>query len=176
MMKKALFALTLLLLFALNCLAQQDCQRHRETEGGFSICKPDGWTVEESRGDKFKVLFAPRADAFTSNINFKEGTSAAPLTDYVAAEIKILMSSIEQIGATSIKVVSQSDFTTSSNLHGIKVVFSTEYKGFQFRQLQYIFDIGGSRKLVVTGTGLEKDQQQLDPVFDRAAKSFQLDR
>jgi hypothetical protein len=176
MMKKALFALTLLLLFALNCLAQQDCQRHRETEGGFSICVPEGWTVKASADDKFKMIYAPQSGVFTSNINFKEETSAAPLGDYVAAGIKELKSNIEKIGATSIKVISQSDFTTASNLRGVKVVFSTEYKGIQFRQLQYLFDAGGNRKLVVTCTGLEKDQQQLDPVFDRAAKSFQLDR
>jgi hypothetical protein len=176
MMKKALFAFALLLLLALNCVAQENCQRHREVDGGFSICKPEGWTVGSSEGDKFKVLYGPRGDVLTPNINFKEETSDLSLADYVAAGIKQLQASIAQIGATSIKVVSQSNFTTNSNLHGVKVIFSTEYKGYQFRQVQYLFAGGENLKVVVTCTALEKDQQQFDPVFESAAKSFRLDK
>src|SRR5437588_2074250 len=175
MEKLRFLPLTILLILIGTCGARaQTCNRDVETQGGFSICVPDGWTVETKTGEKYKMIFAPKSEIF-ANINFKEGTSAASLEDYVAAEIKNLISNVAQTGATSIKVVSQSNFVTDSDLHGIKVIFSTEYKGAQFRQLQYIFSAGANRKLVVTCTSLEKDQEQLDPVFERAAKSFRLD-
>src|SRR5437588_7784113 len=106
-LKVLLLAILLILIGTYSAQAQETCNRDVEAEGGFSICVPDGWTVTETTGDKFKALFAPRSDAFTSNINFKEGTSAASLEDYVAAEIKNLISNVAQTGATSIKVVSQ---------------------------------------------------------------------
>src|SRR5438309_9686932 len=92
-MEKLRFLLLAILLILIGTCATraQTCNRDVEAEGGFSICVPDGWTVTETTGDKFKALFAPRSDAFTSNINFKEGTSAASLEDYVAAEIKNLI-------------------------------------------------------------------------------------
>src|SRR5207253_4386086 len=145
-----------------------------ETQGGFSICVPDGWTVETKTSEKYKLIFAPQS-YIVANINFKDEANAAPLEDYVAAGTKNLMSNVAQTGATSIKVVSQTKFVTDFNLNGIKVIFSTEYKAYQFRQLQYQFSAGANRKLVVTCTFPEKDQEQLDPVFERAAKSFRLD-
>ena len=118
--------------------------------------------------------FAPRIKEGEPAL-VQDEANAAPLEDYVAAGTKNLMSNVAQTGATSIKVVSQTKFVTDFNLNGIKVIFSTEYKGSQFRQLQYQFSAGANRKLVVTCTFPEKDQEQLDPVFERAAKSFRLD-
>src|SRR5437588_13048388 len=107
MEKLRFLSLAILLILIGTCAARaQTCNLDVEAEGGFSICVPDGWTVETKTGDKYKMIFAPRSE-ISANINFKDGASAVPLEDYVAAEIKNLMSNIEKTGATSIKVVSQ---------------------------------------------------------------------
>jgi hypothetical protein len=44
------------------------------------------------------------------------------------------------------------------------------------RTLQYYFSGKGGQKLIVTCTFLEEKKDALDPVFDRALKSFQIDK
>ena len=139
MEKLRFLSLAILLILIGTCAARaQTCNRDVEAQGGFSICVPDGWTVETKASEKYKLIFAPQS-YIVANINFKDEANAAPLEDYVAAGTKNLMSNVAQTGATSIKVVSQTKFVTDFNLNGIKVIFSTEYKGYQFRQLQYQF-------------------------------------
>jgi len=163
---------------ALTGFAQSVCNRHVEPAGGFSMCVPEGWSVQQSlsEGQKYKSIFAPRDPRFTANLNFRDEANTSSLDDYVAAGIKGILASVEKLGATSIKLVSQDSFTTTSGMLGARVILRTEYKGYLIRTIQYLFNGGPDRKLVVTCTELEADQATLDPVFDRAAKSFQLEK
>jgi|SRR6185503_8873454 len=165
---------TILLIAGAQFVPAQTCNRHVEPQGGFSICIPDGWNVREQADAKFKALFGPPADNFAPNINIRDGMSTASLSDYVADGIKTILANAEKIGADSIEPLGQSDFDTDSGLHGIRVVFQSNYKGFLARTIQYIFDAGNGRKLIVTGTGLEKNKEVFDRVYDRAVKSFRL--
>lgn len=175
-MKRLLSAAVLVLALSLGGLAQGVCQRHAETLGGYSLCVPQGWTVEEKEGQKYKLIFAPRDETFTPNINVKEDTNALALADYVAASLKYVGDHYQEIGATSVKMLGQSNFRTTSGLTAIRVAFSTEFKGLTIRTLQYYFSGRNNRKLIVTCTFLEEKKVALDPVFDRALKSFQLDK
>jgi len=122
-MKKVLVATILVLTFALTCVAQEVCKRHTEPEGGFSFCPPDGWRIEQKTGDKYKMVFGTPTNGFTPNINIREGESAAPLADYVAANIAYLLANAEkEVGAANVKVLGQSDFVTASEQRGMKVV------------------------------------------------------
>lgn len=159
-----------------RCLsAQPNCNRHVEPQGGFSICIPDGWASREKENEKFKFLFGQPSDDFAPNLNFKEEMSTLALSDYVAAGVRNILANKEKIGATSIEPLGQSDFTTDSGMRGIRAVFQVLYKGYLVRTIQYYFDAGNSRKLIVTGTSLDKNKEVFDRVFDQAAKSFRLD-
>ncbi|MGA9997749.1 MAG: hypothetical protein WBP93_20205 [Pyrinomonadaceae bacterium] len=179
-MKSFLIAVAAILLFSFNCPAQEhareDCNRHAEPLGGFSFCVPEGWSVEEREGNKYKMVFAPRATTFTPNINVKDETSSYSLNDYVAASIKTILDKREEIGATSIKPAGQIEFVTNSRLKGIRVAFLTEYRGLMVRTLQYYFDAGNNHKILATGTALEETKETYDKVFDTALRSFQIDR
>lgn len=174
-MKLSRFILFASLLFAgaLSALAQP-CTRHTEAQGGFSICIPDGWAAKAQQGEGFQMLYGQPADGFTPNLNFKEEMSNLELSDYVAAGVKNILASKEKIGATSIDVQGQSDFLTDAGLRGSRVVFLSEYKGHWVRTIQYLFASSPGRKLIVTGTGLEKNKEVFDHVFDRAVKSFRV--
>ena len=174
-MKKGLAATILVLTFALTCVAQEVCKRHTQPEGGFSYCPPDGWRIEEQTGEKHKMLFGTPSNGFAPNINIKEGESAAPLADYVAAAITYILANTEKIGATSIKVVGQSDFVTASEQRGMRVVFQSVFKSFLIRTIQYYSNGKDGKKIVVTCTALESDKEVLDAVFDRSMKTFQMD-
>jgi hypothetical protein len=178
------FVLALLLIGAGN-VAAQECKRNIESQGGFSICIPYGWTVEEreetdvntgqKRPAKYRMLFAPSGENFRPNINFKEENDSSSLDNYLTASIKTIFSSQEKLGVGGLKVVSQDRFSSTSGVSAAKVVFQSEYKGFVVRTIQYYFDVPG-RKVILTGTTLEKDSATLDPVFDGAARSFRLER
>lgn len=179
-MKSFLIVAAAILVFSLNCPAQEHsretCERHLEPEGGFSFCVPEGWTIQEREGNKYKMVFAPRATNFTPNINVKDETSTYQLDDYVTASIQTILNNREKIGATSIKPVGQTAFITNSRLRGIRVAFLTEYRGLMVRTLQYYFDVGNNHKILVTGTALEETKDTYDRVFDSVLKTFQLDK
>lgn len=168
-----LFAI-LILIAAHHTPAQQLCNRHVESQGGFSMCIPDGWIVRERENQKYQVMYGQRSDGFTPNINFKEEMAAMALSDYVAAGTRNMLATKEKLGADSIEPLGQSDFTTEVGLRGIRSIFLTSYKGFWVRSIQYYFDIGNGRKIIITATNLEKNKEVFDRVFDRAAKSFRM--
>lgn len=171
--RRSLVVLGLSLIAISSGLAQETCKR--DVEPGFSLCVPEGWTVETKPDQKFKVFFAPAAETFTANINLSDDASSASLTSYVADSIKKILSNPPNIAATSIKLVGWTDFATASGLNGNKAIFETEYKGLLIRTIQYYFNDAQNHKLLVTGTCLVKDKDTFDSVFERAAKSLRLD-
>jgi len=154
--------------------AAQPCTRHVETQGGFSICLPDGWIVKQQEGEAYKMLFGQPSDGFAPNLNFKEEMSNLELSAYVAAGVKNILASKEQLGATSLDILGQSDFVTDDGVRGIRIVIFSDYKGHKVRTIQYLFAASPGRKLIVTGTSLEKNKEVFDRVFDRSAKSIQI--
>jgi hypothetical protein len=176
MMKKLLVATLFVFLLALNGFAQTPCQRHVEPLGGFSLCPPDGWSLKEQEGQKYKIIYGERGAAFTPNINVKDEATSYPLVDYVSASVRSVLNNYEKIGATSIKLLEQANFMTTDRTAGVRVAFRTEYKGLLIRTLQYYFDGKPGQKLVITCTALEEDKATLDPLFDRAMKTFRLDK
>ena len=173
-MKKALTVAILVLTLVLTSGAQE-CKRYTGPDGGFSFCPPDGWSLEERTGEKYKMVFGMPSNGFRPNINVKDEQSAAPLADYVAAGIEKILASVEKIGATNIKIVSQSDFVIGSEQRGIRVVFQSVYKGFVVRTIQYLFNAEGGKKIIVSCTSLESDKEVLDHVFDRSMETLQID-
>jgi hypothetical protein len=157
--------------------AAQECTRHTEAAGGFSVCLPGGWTAEGSSDSKFKTLFAPsQPGQVRANINFRDDSRDISLSEYVDASVKYMFEHPEQLeGVSELKVASRQSLTTDLGLAYVRVAFHSVFKGFVLRTVQYYFSLGSS-KLIVTGTELEKDQSTFDPLFDRAAKSFKWEK
>jgi hypothetical protein len=176
MMKRLIIAILFVFALVQVGAAQVACQRHVEPLGNFSFCPPGGWTVTEKEGSKFKIIHGPRGQVFTANINVRDEANGAPLTDYVAASVKEILGNYATIGATSVKLLEQVNFVTTKRTAAIRVAFRTEYKGLLIRTLQYYFNGKDGQKLVVTCTALEEDKATLDPLFDRALRTFQLER
>jgi hypothetical protein len=176
MTRNTLAAVVLASAFAVPSAAQQPCKRNLES--GFSYCSPDGWTIKPSLDDKFKTFWGPASVTLTPNINVKDEENGKPLPEVVAAEIKYILDSPQKAGATSVKVLSQSDFIATSGQRGVKVVFHVENtaRALVVRTYQYYFSGRGNQILVLTCTGLEADKNTLEPIFDRALKTFQLDQ
>jgi hypothetical protein len=175
-MKRLLSAPLFIFLLTLTCYAQSECKRNVEPVGGFSFCAPDDWTVTEKEGEKYKIVFGARREGLTPNINIKDDANAALLADYTAASIKYILSHYQEVGATSMKVLTQDDFITTTGVHAVKVIYHAEVKGLIIRTIQYFFDGKAGQKLIVTCTALEADSGVLDPIFERALKTFRLDK
>jgi hypothetical protein len=174
--KKIAFATALVFLVTLTGRAQDLCQRQVEPVGGFSICIPEGWRVKEQEGQKFKLLFGTPGQYFTPNINFKDSVDPRSINDYATAAIEYLLEHYKDVGADSVKFVKQEPFPTTSGVSGVKASYRAEFKGLLIRSVQYYLNGKGDQKLIMTATALEVDQATLDPIFDRAAKSFRLEK
>ncbi len=176
MMKNTLAAAVLVGAFALPSAAKEPCRRNLES--GFSYCSPEGWTIKQSLDDKFKAFWGPASNTLTPNINVKDEEAGTPLPEHVAANIKYILTNPQKAGATDAKVLSQSDFVTASGQRGIKVVYHMENsaRALMIRAYVYFFSGRGNQKLVLTCTALESDRNALEPIFDRALKTFQLDK
>jgi hypothetical protein len=175
-MKRLLIVPLFVVVLAQVGLAQDVCHRHVEPLGGFSYCLPDGWNLTKREGDKYKITYGTRGRFFTPNIYIGDEASAAPLAEYVAASLKAAQDSYEKVGATSIKILSQSNFKTTSGLAGIRVALRIEREDLVVRMLQYYFNGKGSQKLIITCAALEAEQESFNPVFERAMKTFQIDK
>ena len=174
-MKRLLFGLLPIFLLTLTGFAQTDCKRQVEPGGGFSYCIPEGWKLNEKQGEKYKFAYTS-GDTFSPNLNIKEDVNTSPLTDYVAASNKYILDNYQKTGATSMKLVAQDDFVTTSGLKSIRMSYRAEFKGLILRVLQYYFSGKAGQRLIVTCTALEEDKATLDPIFERALKSFELDK
>jgi hypothetical protein len=176
-MRTVLIVVLLILPGAWNVAAQETCKRQVETQGGFSICIPYGWTVKVQEGQKYKALFAPAAEQFTPNINFKDDTDSRSLDDYATVSVKYILDHIkETVGVTDVNLLSQDHFVTALEMSGIRVVFRSEYKGMVIRTMQCYFSGSPNQKFILTGTALDKDHEVIDPIFESAARSFRFEK
>lgn len=171
-MKNILISIAFVVLFATSALAQTTCTRHNEPTGRFSYCPPAGWVAKDSAsGGPYKTFTTPPGSKMLANMNVKEEVTTASNNEYMAAALKIMLAGNPDKGAEATKVVGWTDFTTTSNIRGSKMIYETFYKGMQLRTVQYVFDLPG-KKLLLTGTSLESDKDVTEWLFEAAAKSL----
>jgi hypothetical protein len=176
MLKRVVVIAVFVFLSSQAALAQGACQRDFEPLGGFSFCPPDGWGLTKKEGQKFKLAYGLINRDFTPTIFIDDETNPAPLAAYAARVVKVTLESYRQVGAESVKVLEQGNFMTANRTPGIRVVFRTERKDLVIRMLQYYFNGKEGQKLIFTCAALEKDRETFDPIFERAMKTFQLER
>jgi hypothetical protein len=143
-------------------------KRHTETGGGFSFIPPDGWTVKEFPGLKFKIAVGPAAAEFAPNINVVDEADDGKLDDYVKRNVAALQKVFKKG-----RLVKQEQFKTAAGLESARVIFEHEQQGKLLRQTFYFFD-KGKTKFVVTCTALAEGGEKLDPVFEASLKTFRI--
>ncbi len=171
-----IFAITLLILtFVVANNAQAKCERYSPPGAGFSVCIPEGWTLQDDdKGAKFKNAVSPASSGSPANLIFLLDETPLKLKEYVDASNVETLKNPATLGFSSIKLASRSDFVTDTNEPGVKSVFLETYQGTQLYAVQYMYD-AGKKKLIITFTTLESAKAVNEKIFDAAVKTLKAD-
>lgn len=146
-----------------------DPNRHFEPEGGYSFVPPDGWSVQELPGLKFKVAVGPASEEFAPNINFVDDAFAGTLEEYVQSNI-VTMESIFQ----DLRILEISEFVPNAGSAAVRVATENTQQGLLLRQVFYIFQAAGDSFLVGTCSRLALSQAEVDAQCDQSMATFRL--
>ena len=136
--------------------------------GVFSYVPPQGWKVAEFPGLKFKISLGAPVKGFSPNIVVVDEAYEKSLDDYAKDNIATMQQMFP-----GMKLLGQSDFTTSDGARAIKLVterHDESVKG-KMRQVYYLYD-AGDKKLAVTCSSLADDAAASDATCDGAMKTF----
>ena len=123
--------------------ARLNAVRLSEPAGGFSYLPPAGWKIRTFPGLKYKISYTTPAQGFAPNISVVDETSALPLKDYVRAGMSHM-----NLAYSQFRISSQAPFSTSSGLHGVRLMSDGTVGGRHVRQVFYIFPAPSSRKIM----------------------------
>jgi hypothetical protein len=129
-------------------------ERHAEPAGNFSYIPPEGWSIRELPGLKYKVAAGLNKNQFTANLSFVDEAFPGSLAQYVAQNETAM-----QKGFEAYKLLSKVPFDAANGLKGTKVVVTDKQGVRMLRQVFYFFDLGRSRKMVATCSMLLEDAQ-----------------
>ena len=147
----------------------QEGRRHTEKAGGFSFVVPEGWTVRDFPGLKYKIVVGPARDGFAANMNVVDEAFRGSIDDY----LKATLASMKQV-FKDVQIEENGPFETKSGSKGGRIVAKT-HQGERFlRQTFYCFG-DGATMYVVTCSALAEGGKELDPLFERAMKTFRLE-
>lgn len=132
MSKRILFVLCLSALLALPALAQT---RHTEAGAGFSYAIPEGWTLREFPGLKYKVAMGPVESSFTSNINVVDESFGGSFEEYLGLLGQGLVQYLKDF-----VVLGEGPFVTNQGLEGYKLVCTDNQNGLDIGQVFYVFN------------------------------------
>ena len=149
--------------------AETSAVRLSEPSGGFSYLPPAGWRIRTFPGAKYKISYTTPAHGFAPNLNVVDETAAVGLSDYVRASMSHM-----NLAYSQFRLLSQGAFSTSSGLHGIRVVCQGTLSSRTVRQIFYIFSAPSNRKIIVTASWLASDGDKYTQATDGAMKTFRL--
>jgi hypothetical protein len=148
----------------------EEARRHVEKAGGFSFIPPDGWKGRDLPGLKFKIFVGPVKGEFASNINVVDEATNATLAEYAKESLAHLKRVLKQL-----EVVKQEEFKTSAGLQGIRVIFTNNDSSKDIRQTSYLFGTADTKYVITCSTRAEGGEK-LDPIFEKAMKSFKFEK
>ena len=173
-MNRSLALASLLMVFPMLAPASADqaeeSRRLTETAGGFSFVPPETWQARAVPGLKYKIAFGPVQDGFASNINVVDEAFTGALDAYVNANKAALERALKKV-----RIVKQEAFRTTAGLPGARLIVECEQNDKPLRQTFYFFGTAGM-KFVVTCSTTAAGGEKLDPVFERAMKTFRLEK
>ena len=167
-MKGIFRSLTLLIFAAASASpALTQCVRHVEPAGGFSYCPPVGWKLETRPNEEYKWVVGKVRMINFAVIDLNTLLPQMALDDLEAKKDEPLLP-----GQTRKKLLSRSEFTTTSGMKGIKLVYGSSIKGMPMLFPQYFFAGKGGRRMMVFAVFLEKDKGEVEPVIDGVIKTM----
>jgi hypothetical protein len=144
-------------------------RRHTERAGGFSFVRPEGWEVREIPGLKFEVVVGPTRDRFATNINVVDEAFKGSAEAYVRASLSTLKRQLKDL-----RIEKQEPFKTRSGLQGMRLITENQQDERLLRQTFYFFG-NGEKVYVLTCSTLAEGGEELDPLFERAMKTFRFE-
>lgn len=132
-MKTLVFALLLTLAFTVNGLAQK-CKEYSEPGSSYAFCPPEGWKLDQKKGEKTYEFNSPSKIA---NISVMDATDRGP-RDMVS--FNIIKSAFEGGRFKDPSLVFMGESTTTSGLPGTKLVFNFDQDGVPFVSVYYLID------------------------------------
>jgi hypothetical protein len=162
--------LLLSLPFVLDAHAQQVDRQDFGSGGVFSYVPPNGWTVGEFPGLKFRISHGVPVNGFAPNIVVTDEAYNKSLDDYA----KDNLANLQKI-FRGLKVLGQTDFTTSDGSRVIRLITerNDDASKKRLRQVFYFYD-AGNKKLVATCSSLADEAPKSDLVCDSAMKTFKV--
>jgi hypothetical protein len=150
----------------------EDCRRHVESSGDYSLCPPDGWEAELPGEGRYHSFFGSAPGDLQPNINVYDELNDLPLKKYAAAGRAQAVKMAKEAGFSRVDIVNNSDFVTQSKEKAVRTVYSSELKNVQIATVQYTFDGTRGRKIIVTCTMPEAEKATFTPICDRALKTY----
>ncbi len=166
--------LGLLLLLSMPLVFDANAQQaERQDFGGggiFSYVPPNGWNVLEFPGLKFKISRGAPVKGFAPNIVVADEAYNKSLDDYAKDNIATMQKLFH-----GLKIISQTDFTTSDGTRVIKLLTERDddISKQKLRQVYYFYN-AGNKKLVATCSSLAKEAPASDLVCDASMKTFHV--
>jgi hypothetical protein len=149
----------------------QQVEREDFGSGGiFSYVPPNGWKVVEFPGLKFKISLGAPVKGFAPNIVVTDEAYKKSLDDYAKDNIANLQKIFH-----GLKIISQTDFTTSDGTRAIKLLTERDddISKKRLRQVFYIYD-SGNKKLVATCSSVAEEAPASDSVCDSTMRTFKV--
>ena len=137
------------------------------TEAQFAYAIPEGWTISELPGFKYKMAFGEAKDGFAATLNVVDEASRLDLDAYADATTQ---SMVKALKTSPFEV---EDFKTAAGLPGKRYETDHTATGRSLHAIGYVFG-SGDVKYILTGTCLPEDVERLRPLFDESARSFKF--
>jgi hypothetical protein len=166
--------LSLLLLLSMPLLFDANAQQvERPDFGGggiFSYVPPNGWTVSEFPGLKFKISRGAPVKGFAPNIVVADEAYNKSLDDYAKDNIATMQKMFH-----GLKILGQTDFTSSDGTRAIKLLTERDddISKQRVRQVFYFYD-AANKKLVASCSSLAEAALASDLVCDATMKTFHV--
>jgi len=162
--------LMLSMFIAFDANAQQVQRQDFGSGGIFSYVPPNGWTVSEFPGLKFKISSGAPVKGFAPNIVVVDEAYKKSLDDYAKDNIASMQKFFR-----GLNILGQTDFTTSDGTRAIKLLTERDddVSGKRLHQVYYLYD-AGDKKLVATCSGLAEEARTSDMVCDAALTTFSV--
>lgn len=169
------FLATLCILFFLgDACSRPESPGYTAPDNEFSYNPPDGWSLRDFPGFKYKIAFGQPSEGFAPNIGIADEMFSGPLDDYVAGNLRTMTELFEKVGGKNYQFIRQTEFLTDLKQRAIKVITESQIDEKDLRQTYYFFEGVNGKKYVITCSQLAKDGDSYQELFDKSITTFKI--
>lgn len=145
-------------------------ERYHVSDGGFSYIIPEGWTLADFPGLKYKILASDKlVDGVMPNLVFVD----SPLVGNLADSLDSLGAGLTQM-QPNFKVLSIDQGQTKQGHEYYRLTATNETNGMKMTQVQYYFDLGGTMLVITYSTGLQ-DTPENEAMIEQFIQDVQFE-